>query len=116
MITKLREWNCNKMFLATEDKSIVQNFKNIFGGLCVTLERDYVDFVPGKAVGEFHIDRENDHFMLGKEYLMEMSLLSTCTSFVTARCSGSAGVMVLAEGFENVFAFNLGRYGIISFD
>ena len=82
----------------------------------MTFDKEFVDFSPEKAVGEFHLDRENDHFLRGKEYLMEMALLSMCNSFVTARCSGSAGVMVLAEDFENVFAFNLGRYGVISFE
>ena len=116
VINKLKEWNCNKIFLATEDKDIARNFKNIFGDICMTLDKEFVDFSPVKDVGEFHLDRENDHFLRGKEYLMEMALLSMCNSFVTARCSGSAGVMVLAEDFENVFAFNLVRYGVISLE
>ena len=116
VIAKLNEWDCNKIFLATEDKNIVQNFKEIFGDFCVTFDREYVDFNPGQAVGIVRIDRENDYFLQGKEYLMEMAILSMCNSFVTARCSGSVGVMILAEDFENVFAFNLGRYGVIGLD
>lgn len=37
--TKLRDWNCNKIFLATEDKNIVTDFKNFFGDLCVVYDR-----------------------------------------------------------------------------
>ena len=41
VVSKLREWNCNKIFLTTEDKNIAENFKRIFGDICVTIEREY---------------------------------------------------------------------------
>ena len=113
---KLQEWNCNKIFLATEDKSIVQIFKDVFGDLCVTLNREYVNYTPGKAISLVRIDRPNDHFQQGKDYLTQMVLLSMCDSFVTARCSGSVGVMMMSEHFEHTYFFNLGRYGMISLD
>ena len=47
---------------------------------------------------------------------MEMVLLSMCNSFAGAMCLGSAGVMMLSENFENVYAFNLGRYGVYPVD
>ena len=92
VVEKLREWKCNKIFLATEDKSIVQAFKNTFGELCVTFDREYVDFNPKNRVCVQQIDRPNDNFIQGKDYLTQMVLLSTCNSFVAARCSGSVGV------------------------
>lgn len=114
--TKLWEWNCDKIFLATEDKSIVQAFKDFFGDLCVIYDREYVDFVPSKRISSISIDRANDPFIQGKDYLTQMILLSTCNSFVAARCSGSVGVMMLADKFEHTYFFNLGRYGVISLD
>ncbi|MBR4383882.1 MAG: hypothetical protein IKP64_10035, partial [Selenomonadaceae bacterium] len=47
VVVKLREWKCNKIFLATEDKNILQIFKNFFGDLCVTFDREYIDYIPG---------------------------------------------------------------------
>ena len=114
VVDKMQEWQCNKIFLATEDKTIVQTFKQVFGELCVTFNREYVDYKPGQAVGLVHIDRPNDHFIQGKDYLMQMVLTSTCNCFVAARCSGSVGVMMLADKFEHTYFFNLGKYGIIS--
>ena len=117
VVTKLQEWKCNKIFLATEDKGIVQAFKNIFRDMCVTFDREYVDYkVPGQAVGLVRIDRPNDHFIQGKDYLTQMVLLSTCNDFVAARCSGTVGVMLMAEHFEHTYFFNLGRYGVISLE
>lgn len=102
--------------MATEDKFIVQAFKQIFGDLCVTFDREYVDFKAGQRIGLVHIDRPNDHYIQGKDYLTQMVLLSTCNSFVAARCSGSVGVMMLTDKFEHTYFFNLGRFGVISLD
>lgn len=116
VIEKLQEWKCNKIFLATEDKNIVQIFKNIFGDSCVTVDREYIDYNPEIPNTLTRINRPNDHFLQGKEYLTEMMLLTTCTSFVATRCSGSCGVMMMTDDFENVYAFNLGKYGLIGLD
>lgn len=114
VVEKLREWQCNKIFLATEDKTIVQIFKQVFGKLCVTFDREYVDYKPGQAVGLVRIDRPNDHFQQGKDYLTQMVLASMCNSFVAARCGGSYATVMMTDNFEHTYFFNLGRYGVIS--
>ena len=116
VVEKVKEWQCDKIFLATEDKSILKVFKNVFGDMCITLGRDYADYIPGKAASELRLDREDDHFLQGKDYLTEMVLLSTCNSFIAARCSGTLAVMLIADSFEHTYFFNLGRYGRISLD
>ena len=116
VIHKMDEWNCNKIFLATEDKSIVKIFKNVFEKFCVTFDHEYVNYSEPKAITNCRIDRENDRFLQGKEYLIELVLLSTCNSFIAARCSGSVGVMMLADKFEHTYIFNLGKYGVIGLD
>ena len=112
----MEAWHCNKLFLATEDKKIVAIFKDIFGDLCVTLDREYVDYEQGKHISLMHIDRPDDYFLQGKDYLTQMVLLTMCNSFVAARCSGSVSVMMMADKFEHTYFFNLGRYGMISLD
>ena len=79
----------------------------------MTIDREYVDYNDQKKlITKYQIDRENDAYLQGKEYLMEILLLTMCTSFVTARSFGSVGVMMLGKGFENTYVFNLGRYGM----
>ena len=114
----MEAWHCNKIFLATEDKTIVTTFKQILGDLCIVFDREYVNYNPqtDKSVAMSRIDRENDYFLQGKDYLTQMVLLSTCDSFIAARCGGSVGVMMMADRFEHTYFFNLGRYGVISLD
>ncbi len=112
----LPDWNCDKIFLATEDESIADIFKDFFKENCVTLDRAYIDYKDGDWITSQRIDRANDHFLQGKEYLMEIILLSTCTSFIGSRNSGSVGVMMFADKFEHTYFFNLGRYGMVTLD
>lgn len=120
ILEKIRTWKCNKIFLSTEDKTIVQFFKETFGDgfgtFCVTIDREYPDYKPGQFINDARAPRENDRYLNTKEYLTEMIILSKCTSFVTSMCSGATGVIVLSAGFENVYAFNLGNWGVVPVD
>ena len=116
IVEKLREWQYNKIYLATEDKNIVQIFKQVFGNVCITFDKAFLDYNPDNWVSAQRIDRDNDHFLQGKEYLTEILLLSTCNSLVAARCSGTVGAMMMADNFEHTYVFNLGRYGVIGLD
>jgi len=120
VIEKVREWKFNKIFLVTEDKSILQFFKETFGdgfgSFCITFNKEFFKYDPKKAASQNRINRDNDYFLQGKEYVTEMVLLSMCNSLVTARVSGATAVMMLADNFENVYAFNLGHYGVFPVD
>ena len=116
MIEKINEWKCNKIFLATEDKTIVQIFKQVFRDFCVTFDKVFLDYNPQEYVSVQRIDRPNDHFLQGKEYLTEMILLSTCNSFVATQCNGTFFAVLAADKFEHTYIFNLGKYGVIGLD
>ena len=115
---KLREWNCNKFFLATEDKSIAKIFKENFGDQCITVDKEYVSFNPKKdrATSICRIDRLNAHFLQGKDYVTDIFLLSTCNAFIGARSSGTTAAALMGDKFEHTYFFNLGRYGMITLD
>lgn len=99
--------------MATEDFTIAQACKKVLGEICITLPKEYINYNGKGWINYFHIDRENDFYIRSKEYLLEMGLLAKCNSFITARCSGASGVMLMAENFEHVYAFNLGLYNYI---
>ncbi|MBR4151647.1 MAG: hypothetical protein IKT98_01660 [Selenomonadaceae bacterium] len=112
---KIKEWNCNKFFLATEDKSIIERLKNRFGDQCIIFDRVYVDYNPktDKSVAYSRISRENDHYQQGKDYLTQIILVSMCNSLVAARCGATKSAVILADKFEHTYFFDLGRYGEI---
>ena len=79
-------------------------------------DREYVDYIPGQKISLVRIDRPDDYFKQGKDYLTQIVILSTCNSLVAARCGGSLGALMLTDNFEHTYFFNLGRYGVISLD
>ena len=104
--------------MATEDKKILEPFQKTFGYRCVILDREYVDYsaLKDRFVSACRIDRENDHYLQGKDYLTQIVLLSMCKSLVGARCSGNTTAMLLNEKFEHTYFFNVGRYGQLTLD
>lgn len=115
VIEKANEWGCNKIFLATEDKSIADTFKNLFKNQVATVPKAYVDFKAGevKSYAMYVNNRENDYYLKGLEYLTEMVILSKCENVVMGRTSGTVGVNIMTKGFKNKYYFFLGRYGVI---
>ena len=112
VIDKMHEWKCDKLFLATEDKNILKIFQESFGDYLLTFNKPFKDFIVGKTKGHIVTERDNGHFLSGKEYLIEMMLLTKCNSFIAAQSAGNSGVMLFAEKFDNVYQFRFGSYGI----
>ncbi len=112
VIERMREWKCDKLFLATEDINILKIFQESFGNYLLTFDKPYKDYKPGKTVGYTRIERENDYFLSGKDYLIEMLLLSKCNSFIASGGAGNNCAMFFGENFDNVHVFDFGCYGI----
>ena len=109
----MHEWKCDKLFLATEDKNILQIFQESFGDYLLTFDKPFKDYIVGKTENNIVTERENGYFLSGKEYLIEMMLLTKCNSLIASGGSGSNGVMFFAEkNFDNIYEFRLGSYGI----
>ena len=76
-------------------------------------EGDIIDFDASaeKWVSEcFNDSRDNDKYLRGLEYLISKLLLTKCKGLITARTSGSTGIMCLSEGFEYLYVFDLRTY------
>ena len=115
VVLKIEEWNCNKIFLVTEDKNIVVNFKRFFGNDCITTEKDYVDYDGQENISHYNSNRPNDKFLRGKEYLTDIAILSKLEYLVAARANGSLGAMIMkTDGYKDLLIFNFGLYGVVA--
>lgn len=106
------EYHCNKIFVATEDSNIAKLFKDEFGEKYITNSRDFVQYKEGAYLPTISIDRENDCYLKGREYLTTIVMLSKSKVLLGGRTSGTVGAMLLSDGFEYSHMFDLGRYGI----
>lgn len=111
----MQKYGCNKIFVATEDIVAARKFQEEFGDSYITNKQEYIDYKVGKGVPEYRISRENDYYLRGKEYLTTIVMLSRADCFIGGRTSGTVGMMLLSDGFEYSYVYNLGRYGMDGF-
>lgn len=107
----LRKWNCEQVFLATEDKEIFEKFKKRFG--------DCLVFVDCKRYGKSNdwlIDQKDFNkaqpSRQGLDYLTSIYLLSRCNCFIGTGCGARRIALYMTEGYEEEYSYNLGFYGI----
>ena len=105
----LKERECNKIFLATEDKKIATRFFEEFGEICITNAKEYVDYKSG-YLSEIVSDKKNERFTRGLDYLTTILLLAKCSCIVAGRTSGTVGAALFSEGWKYSYFFDLGYY------
>ena len=103
------EQKCTKVFLTTEDEIFYKVLKENFGNLLVTNKKNYHKYC-GDAIGKEDYAENEDRFSAGQEYLISTLLLARCNCLCAGCVSGSVGALLLTEGFEYTYLFDLGIY------
>lgn len=103
------EQKCTKVFLTTEDEIFYKVLKENFGNLLVTNKKNYHKYC-GDAIGKEDYAENEDRFSAGQEYLISTLLLAKCNCLCAGCVSGSVGALLLTEGFEYTYLFDLGIY------
>ena len=100
--TRFNDWACTKILLRTEDKSVAEMFKNIFGDKCTLLDQIFS--------ADYDTSDADNYFLRGKEHLAQMILLSQCNSLIAEKCGDTTSALLPANKFEHTYFFNLGTY------
>lgn len=115
MVKKVREfiakYKCNKIYLATEDEKIYQQFKAEFGDkLWVTNAMRYINIEDQKLSESEEFKRINK-LENGKNYLINIILLTKCHYLVAGCVGGTYGALLMKDGkYEEEYIFKLGFY------
>lgn len=102
---------CEKIYLATEDKSIFTKFKEKYGNKVVALDVERHETKGKENINEIRRTQNKDDYTMAKEYLITILLLARCNCMVAGNTSGSIGALLLSKGYEYKYIFNLGLYG-----
>lgn len=100
----------SKIYLSTEDKYILNKFKNKFGDKLLFVNMEMRPYCKGNYITETQLDRKDDKKLKGLEYLTQIALLSKCDGFIGSGCGGSYGALLMSNGYEWEFRWNLGVY------
>ena len=104
-----KEKNCTKIFLATEDAEFYKIFTSYFGDKLITNKTDYAEYKGGSA-GREEYEQGNGGFRAGIEYLTTTYLLARCDCLCAGCVSATVGALLLTEGYEYIYLFDLGIY------
>jgi hypothetical protein len=106
--SKCKEWNCQYVFLASEEQNIVDAFQNEFKQFLILDNRERFKYDSNDKVIS---SRANDKYIGGVEYLTTVYILSKCTSIIGTKIGSTLGAIELNNNeYENVFLYNLGLY------
>lgn len=114
VISKVKEimqkYNCNKLYVATEDVNVWNAFKQDFDNkTLITITEKFLDYKEG-FIAE-NIDKKLDKIQYGMNYFASMVILSKCNCLIAGITSGTAMVSIMANGaFEYAHYYDLGFY------
>ena len=110
----LTKWNCEKIFLLTEEKEALQRFNRRFPGKVISSHQNLVDNYTvdsGLLIEDFKTKQFGSRYISGMEYLAGIVLLASCDSFLGAMAGGSAAALVWNGGkYTHCKIINLGVY------
>lgn len=104
-----KELNCTKVFLATEDAEFYNVFLKHFGDKLITNKTNYMVY-QGGSTGKEEYEQENGGYKAGMEYLITTMLLAKCDCLCAGCVSATVGALLLTEGYEYTYLFDLGIY------
>jgi len=120
---KMSENNCDMIYLASDEKSIVNYFNDRFENKVLINKRVFYDEVEDINYSNYNVDgsditgnlfnRENNQYLIGAEYISSMNIVSKCKCLVAGACGGTTAVLYMnGLCFRDRYIFDLGKYGI----
>lgn len=107
----MKEQNCNRIFLATEDGAIYRKFREKYGDILLTNKKQYTEYLEnGGGIGRVNYENGNGGYEAGMEYLITILLLSRCDCLCAGIASGTGAAILLSEGYQYLYLFDLGQY------
>lgn len=108
----LLKWNCDYIFLASEEEYVVETFRKVFGNrLLINQSMRITEFEKYIPWVEISFNRENDKYLKGFEYLTTVVILSRCQCIIGSLIGATVGALVMNKGeYENTYLYDLGIY------
>ena len=111
------------IYLASDEKSIVDYMNSRFPGKVRINKRVYYDEVNGVDYSRYNVDgtdivgnmfdRENNEYLIGIEYISSMNLVAGCGYLIAGACGGcTAALYMNGLNYRERLVFELGKYGI----
>lgn len=88
--------NCDKIFVATEDKEVLDKLQKKYCGKLFYLELPRYEGVGNKSLNLYRAGKKDGEYR-DSQYLLSLALLARCPSLVLSPCGGSVVTVLLHE-------------------
>lgn len=99
-----------KIYLATEDAGIYQELCNRYGEKIVSMDVERYITDQTENINDVSVKKSTNKYQMGKDYLINILLLSKCDYLLAGNAGGSQGALLLRDKDAPRFLFNLGKY------
>lgn len=106
----LQEWDCEYIYLATEDSEICEKFKREFGHKLLYRAQDKIDYNKNTYLSQYLPSDTAGKIKKGQDYLISIGVLTKCNALIAGRTSGTIGALLLPNRFEKIYLWDLGVY------
>jgi hypothetical protein len=109
---KLKEWNCEYVYLATEDVEIFNLFQSEFGDQLIVdlIDRwSTNDLKNGMSNSDLQRNDEQRR-MSGLNYISQIYNLTNCDFLIAGSTRGSLASLLMNNNFKEYYIYNLGLY------
>ncbi len=113
----LKKYHYKKIWLATEDIDIYNQFKEEFGDLLLENKQYMYKYNSNndKYLSEIKVKRDNHNYNLAKEYILSMYILSKCKYIIGGRTAGTVAVYLMSDCFKHQKYFYIWSLGVYKF-
>lgn len=106
----MQQYNCNKIFVNTEDSNIANYFKLYFKEKYIWNDRKLVHYSDGYIVDNMRNDKFCDQVQSGREYLITQLMLNKTDHLLASRTSGVVGSATMCTNWKTEQYYDLGLY------
>lgn len=106
----MKEQGCAWIYLATEDEGAYRKFSRAFGERLKVTQAERCENIGKRNINDISYGRDRERYLKGKEYLINIILLSGCDCIVAGSAGGTYGAMLMGNDYEYRYIYDLGVY------
>lgn len=106
----MRTRKCEWIYLATEDEKAYREFHAAFGERLRMTDAKRCENIGNRNINDISYGRKNDRYLKGREYLLNILLLSECDCLVAGSAGGTYAALLMGGEYEYRFVYDIGTY------
>lgn len=119
VVDTIKVSDIKNIYVTTEEEKyfeeVVEYFKNQNDIKVYKTDKAYYDKLyyqqeDRSVLGKVHLERKNENFKRGIEYLSSLVILSDCDEIIAGNCGGTLFALLYGDGYIHTYVFNKGRY------